>query len=85
MIIIEEDLLVAPDFFRYMYNTCRCVCLVVVMATCPSCSYFSQLKHLLVEDPTLYCVSAWNDQGYQHSCEDPTLLYRVETMPGLGW
>ena len=24
-------------------------------------------------------------QGYSHSCQDPKLLYRVETMPGLGW
>ena len=41
--------------------------------------------HLLDEDPTLYCVSAWNDHGYQHSSVNATLLYRVETMPGLGW
>ena len=33
----------------------------------------------------MYCVSAWNDQGYEHTSSDPTLLYRVETMPGLGW
>eukprot|EP00069_Balaena_mysticetus_P011571 bmy_07217T0 len=34
---------------------------------------------------SLYCISAWNDQGYEHTAEDPALLYRVETMPGLGW
>lgn len=28
------------------------------------------------------CVSA---QGYEHTAEDPALLYRVESMPGLGW
>jgi hypothetical protein len=33
----------------------------------------------------LYCISAWNDQGYEHTSADPSLLYRVETMPGLGW
>ncbi|KAL8570719.1 hypothetical protein ACOMHN_039154 [Nucella lapillus] len=48
-------------------------------------NYFSQTVQLLEEDPSLYCVSAWNDQGYEHSCKDPSLLYRVETMPGLGW
>lgn len=48
-------------------------------------NYFSQTRHLLEEDWSLYCVSAWNDQGYEHSCKDPSLLYRVETMPGLGW
>ncbi|XP_040578926.1 protein O-linked-mannose beta-1,2-N-acetylglucosaminyltransferase 1 [Lepeophtheirus salmonis] len=48
-------------------------------------SYFSQTIHLLEEDSSLYCVSAWNDQGYEHTSGDPSLLYRVETMPGLGW
>lgn len=48
-------------------------------------SYFSQTVHLLREDPSLYCVSAWNDNGYEHSAQDPALLYRVDGMPGLGW
>ncbi|CAL1544988.1 unnamed protein product [Lymnaea stagnalis] len=48
-------------------------------------NYFSQTKHLLDEDSSLYCISAWNDQGYDHSCKDPRMLYRIETMPGLGW
>ena len=39
----------------------------------------------LMNDSTIYCISAWNDQGYDHSCKDPSLLYRIETMPGLGW
>lgn len=25
------------------------------------------------------------DHGYQHSSSDVSQLYRVETMPGLGW
>lgn len=25
------------------------------------------------------------EQGYEHTAEDPALLYRVESMPGLGW
>ncbi|KAL5022574.1 hypothetical protein ScPMuIL_001729 [Solemya velum] len=48
-------------------------------------NYFGQLMYLFAEDPSLYCISAWNDQGYEHSCKDSSLLYRVETMPGLGW
>lgn len=47
--------------------------------------YFNQTMDLLRKDETLYCVSAWNDQGYQHTVKDPKLLYRIETMPGLGW
>ena len=41
--------------------------------------------HLLEEDDSLYCISAWNDQGYDNTCDDPAKLYRIETMPGLGW
>ncbi|CAG2114436.1 unnamed protein product, partial [Medioppia subpectinata] len=62
-IILEEDLDVSPDFFKY----------------------FSQTMRLLDEDESIYCISAWNDQGYEHTSADPSLLYRVETMPGLGW
>uniref|UniRef100_W5KVE4 Protein O-linked-mannose beta-1,2-N-acetylglucosaminyltransferase n=1 Tax=Astyanax mexicanus TaxID=7994 RepID=W5KVE4_ASTMX len=47
--------------------------------------FLSQTIHLLNEDESLYCISAWNDQGYEHTAEDPSLLYRVESMPGLGW
>ena len=47
--------------------------------------YFSQTMRLLDEDESIYCISAWNDQGYEHTSADPSLLYRVETMPGLGW
>uniref|UniRef100_A0A1B6FTU3 Protein O-linked-mannose beta-1,2-N-acetylglucosaminyltransferase n=1 Tax=Cuerna arida TaxID=1464854 RepID=A0A1B6FTU3_9HEMI len=48
-------------------------------------SFFSQTVELLEKDPTLYCISAWNDQGYEHSSSNLSMLYRVETMPGLGW
>lgn len=47
--------------------------------------YFNQTLPVLRADPSLYCVSAWNDQGYEHTALDPKLVYRVETMPGLGW
>ena len=48
-------------------------------------SYFSQTLRLLEEDSSIYCVSAWNDQGYEHTASNPSKLFRVETMPGLGW
>lgn len=44
--------------------------------------YFSQTKNLLVEDPSLYCISAFNDNSYIHSSSDERLCYRVEGMPG---
>eukprot|EP00048_Salpingoeca_helianthica_P006909 m.104232 g.104232 ORF g.104232 m.104232 type:complete len:595 (+) comp14169_c0_seq1:151-1935(+) len=47
--------------------------------------YFAQTLPLLDLDPSLYCVSAWNDLGSRHAVGDARRLYRVETMPGLGW
>ncbi|XP_064110359.1 protein O-linked-mannose beta-1,2-N-acetylglucosaminyltransferase 1-like [Macrobrachium nipponense] len=48
-------------------------------------SFFNQTAWLLDEDPTLWCVSAWNDLSSLHIAHDPGLLRRVETLPGLGW
>lgn len=48
-------------------------------------SYFKQLLPVYEKDASVYCISAWNDQGYEHLCNDPAMMYRVETMPGLGW
>ncbi|XP_019734165.1 alpha-1,3-mannosyl-glycoprotein 2-beta-N-acetylglucosaminyltransferase a [Hippocampus comes] len=65
VIIVEDDLEVAPDFFEYF------------RATLP----------LLRSDPSLWCVSAWNDNGRQ-GFVDPSgsrLLYRTDFFPGLGW
>jgi len=55
--------------------------------------YFNQTIALLERDPSLYCASAWNDQGYEHSVAwqadgsggTDSRLLRIETMPGLGW
>ena len=32
----------------------------------------------------MYCMYVCI-QGYQHASKDSSLLYRVDTMPGLGW
>lgn len=47
--------------------------------------YFNQLLPVLSADESLLCISAWNDHGFKHSTNDPSMVYRVETMPGLGW
>ena len=47
--------------------------------------YFSQTFPLLEAEESLFCISAWNDQGYHHTVHDPALLFRTSTMPGLGW
>lgn len=65
VVIVEDDLEVAPDFFEY----------------------FQALLPLLKSDPSLWCVSAWNDNG-RDGYVDPgkaDLLYRTDFFPGLGW
>ena len=36
-------------------------------------------------DPTLFCVSAYNDLGQAQHVSDPTALFRSDFFPGLGW
>lgn len=65
VVIVEDDLEVAPDFFEY----------------------FRALLPFLRSDPSLWCVSAWNDNG-RDGYVDPgkaALLYRTDFFPGLGW
>ncbi|XP_034030085.1 alpha-1,3-mannosyl-glycoprotein 2-beta-N-acetylglucosaminyltransferase a [Thalassophryne amazonica] len=65
VVIVEDDLEVAPDFFEY----------------------FGALLPLLKSDSSLWCVSAWNDNG-REGYVDPgkaNLLYRTDFFPGLGW
>ena len=48
-------------------------------------SYFEATLPLLRADPTLFCVSAWNDNGKESFISDPHSLYRSDFFPGLGW
>ncbi|XP_068144990.1 alpha-1,3-mannosyl-glycoprotein 2-beta-N-acetylglucosaminyltransferase [Drosophila tropicalis] len=65
VIIVEDDLNVAPDFFEYFLGTHK----------------------LLKQDSSLWCVSAWNDNGKAAvvDASRPELLYRTDFFPGLGW
>lgn len=49
--------------------------------------YFLGTYPLLKSDPTLWCVSAWNDNGKPNLIDtaSPELLYRTDFFPGLGW
>lgn len=65
VVIVEDDLEVAPDFFEY----------------------FRAMLPLLKSEPSLWCASAWNDNG-RDGYVDPgkaELLYRTDFFPGLGW
>jgi len=49
--------------------------------------YFCGTRWLLDADPSLFCISAWNDNG-RASLIDLTAnkkLYRSDFFPGLGW
>ncbi|KRZ20078.1 Alpha-1,3-mannosyl-glycoprotein 2-beta-N-acetylglucosaminyltransferase [Trichinella pseudospiralis] len=64
VIILEDDLSIAEDFFEYFAATLK----------------------ILQADPTLFCVSAWNDNGKSFLIQnDPQLLHRSDFFPGLGW
>ncbi|XP_067629634.1 alpha-1,3-mannosyl-glycoprotein 2-beta-N-acetylglucosaminyltransferase [Eurosta solidaginis] len=49
--------------------------------------YFLGTHTLLKQDPSLWCVSAWNDNGKEKFIDNskPELLYRTDFFPGLGW
>ncbi|CAK8675171.1 unnamed protein product [Clavelina lepadiformis] len=50
-------------------------------------SYFFALYDLFMKDQSLYCVSAWNDNGKQGLIDESgnNILYRSDFFPGLGW
>merc|ERR1719387_559820 len=48
-------------------------------------SYFESMLPMLHNDPDLFCVSAWNDNGYTSLVEDPKAVFRTDFFPGLGW
>ena len=48
-------------------------------------SYFRRTAVLLERDPTLWCVSSWNDNGAASRASDPLRLRRTGYFPGLGW
>jgi len=47
--------------------------------------YMSSLSTLLVTDPSLLAVSAFNDNGKEGSVSNPKRLLRSDFFPGLGW
>ncbi|KAJ8925529.1 hypothetical protein NQ315_009368 [Exocentrus adspersus] len=49
--------------------------------------YFLGTYPLLIKDQSLWCISAWNDNGKDGlvNMNRPDLLYRTDFFPGLGW
>jgi hypothetical protein len=48
-------------------------------------SFFRQGSALLEKDPSLWCVSAWNDLGFQTMVQSQSRVFRTGYFPGLGW
>jgi len=48
-------------------------------------SFFSRLSKTMDSDPSIFCVSAWNDNGQRDLVYDSKALYRTDIFPGLGW
>ncbi|XP_072937614.1 alpha-1,3-mannosyl-glycoprotein 2-beta-N-acetylglucosaminyltransferase [Epargyreus clarus] len=49
--------------------------------------YFLGAYPLLHKDPSIWCISAWNDNGKKDLIDlsRPELLHRTDFFPGLGW
>lgn len=49
--------------------------------------YMAAGERLMSQDKTIWCVSAWNDNGKDSfiDSDKPDLLYRSDFFPGLGW
>jgi len=72
VLILEEDLHVAPDFFQYF------------KATAPLLDQ-DEMKKNGNDVSSLFAVSAFNDNGYEDRVKDAARIVRSDFFPGLGW
>jgi alpha-1,3-mannosyl-glycoprotein beta-1,2-N-acetylglucosaminyltransferase len=47
--------------------------------------FFGAMAPRLDTDPSLWCVSSWNDNGQTEFVSNATAVYRSDFFPGLGW
>lgn len=48
-------------------------------------SLFTATLPILEADPSVFCVSSWNDLGHQTLASDEERIFRTDFFPGLGW
>lgn len=50
-------------------------------------NYFEAMQKVLAKDKSLFCASAWNDNGKSNliNSDDLERVYRTDFFPGLGW
>jgi hypothetical protein len=63
-------------------NRCCCCC---NRCCCNRCCNRCCFWHEQDTDPTVYAVSAWNDNGFHRIAHGPYSLRRTSFFPGLGW
>ncbi|KAG7271360.1 hypothetical protein CRUP_009382 [Coryphaenoides rupestris] len=93
MLTVRAEAQIYDAAMRWLkYDVCNRQCHMVEVLGCVrfplvSKAFLSKTTiHLLNEDDSIYCISAWNDQGYeQHGRGTPPCSNRVESMPGPGW
>lgn len=94
VIILEEDLEVAPDFFDYFNATGEPVASAARPPPSPMRIATRMLTRprrlrpaapLLYQDASLLAVSAFNDNGQPRYASDETVVHRSDFFPGLGW
>lgn len=59
--VIVHLLLVVNVLIKTVYSVCVYMYSVILL-----CSYFNQTIGILRKDPSLYCISAWNDFVSMH-------------------
>ena len=47
--------------------------------------YFKKVSQVVLNDTSLYCASAWNDNGKNVFSWNPETIVRTSFFPGLGW
>ncbi|KAK9287578.1 hypothetical protein L1049_015999 [Liquidambar formosana] len=76
----------AMDELFYKHNFSRVIILEDDMEIAPDFfEYFEAAAALLDNDKSIMAVSSWNDNGQKQFVHDPTVLYRSDFFPGLGW
>ena len=48
-------------------------------------AYFAHTHRVYAADPSVYCVSSWNDNGRRGLVGDANRLLRTDFFIGLGW
>ena len=82
VIIVEDDMVFSPDFLTLFQvhppAVCVCTLKIGMLAGPPEAAFLvlasQEAAPLLVQDPTIWCVSSWNDNGQAALGWDPQKL-----------